>query len=370
MDYGVEQRDKFLSSEETGDGARLSLCFPTLMPPSPQARSGSISLGVVNDIIAAWYQLGAVSPNTKDVHRTRIGRGVYNSERILYIDCTGHDVWQLLKTKFPSSAAEIMPTDREKVPNAVYDHMPGNARRKGGDACLCFSCENTRLHDKARHSTGGHLKEHIANVEEDGKAASPLLVELAAVLSQSSKGEFVRACTCGGTSTALEDRAAACTDGECAKCGFDRLWSKGVRKSLFTVAGKLRRDLSPVWNENVHWSFYMKAPAPMTARAAADEDAEWELKKKVRSQTVVANKTGTLIEILDALEAVAAKHVYHRGILARQVRAADEYDRNKRPGFLDLNIDYSENATIEQARLLQLDRWTGASCTMFIGVAS
>jgi len=207
-------------------------------------------------------------------------------------------------------------------------------------------------------------------MKEDGSEPTPQLVDLAAALGQGSKGEFVRCITCGGTATDLADRKACCTDGACGQCGFKRLWSNGVRKNLFTPAGKLRQGVDKVWGLRVYWSYYLKRPKLKTATPSADEDGDWEAKKKVCTETVVINTSGTLIEFLDALELVAVKHVYHRGILARQSRGALEYSRSSRPEALDLNIDYSENAAIEQARLLQQYRWTGKSCTLFICVAS
>lgn len=255
----------------------------------------------------------------------------------------------MVRDRYKSTADLIKLKDLEKVPNAVYDFCPENARRTGGDACLCFSCESTRLHDKARHATGSYLSDYIGKLEEVGTTASPQLAELAAALQKGSKGDFVRAITCGGTGTDLAERAGKCTGGcdvKCEECSFARLWSTGARRTLFTKGGELKKELSSVWEKRVFWSEYVKQAKTTTTRAAADEDAAYELKKKVRTETVVKEKNGTPIEFIDALELVAEKHVYHRGILARQVRAAAEMGRNYRPGMLCLNMDFAENPTI------------------------
>ena len=59
-----------------------------------------------------------------------------------------------------------------------------------------------------------------------------LLKDLVLALSQQSKGNFVRALTCGDVDAALEDCSGKCTDIGCNKCGFARLWSNGLRPSL------------------------------------------------------------------------------------------------------------------------------------------
>lgn len=273
------------------------------------------------------------------------------------------------------------------MPNAVYDFMPANARRKGGDACLCFSCENTRLHDKARHNAGARLKEHLEQLKESGQPLEPwqsgLMADLVAALCQGSKGDFVRCLTCGGLDSRLADRPAACTDGDCDKCGFKRLWqgASGLRAALVEAAAPItdlksktvsqlrdelvtrnlpteglkavllkrlgdalasdaptvlpsadarappqvvRADVNAVWNKRVYWSSYVKQVAAVRPKAAADEDEAYNAKNKVRTETVVVNKCGSIIEFLDALALVADKHVYHRGILDRQTRAALE----------------------------------------------
>jgi hypothetical protein len=90
--------------------------LPTLEPEPRARRSDSLGEVAINDIKEAWQDLGAMSPNLKDVHRVRIGRGQYICDRILYIHCTGHDVWQKTKEKYPATAALIMLQDPDAVP--------------------------------------------------------------------------------------------------------------------------------------------------------------------------------------------------------------------------------------------------------------
>ena len=403
----------FKSAGKGKGGARPGVYIPTLAPPGRQQRSDTLPAKVVADIRKAWNDKGATSPNAKDEHRVRIAPGRYFCEGILYVHCSGYDVWQHIKDEYPSTYTAIKLQDESIVPNAVYDWIPENARRKGGGACLCYSCENTRLTDKARHAAGSLLQDHADELKEAGTAVDPRLTELIGALSQPSKGDFVRALTCGGVGVGLEDCDGACTDyckdtngSACPKCGFGRLWSAGLRpllidlvdapqekkgkkkkkkaKSKSKAAGgameeeevvakveKLKPGIGGVWSEELLWSTYVKQPKPEAPKkpTAADEDEAYE-QKKASTVTVVVNMRGSLIDFLDTLEGIAGKHIYHRGILSRQMRSAKEYEQVKRPGMLELNIDFAENATIEQARLLQGDHWVSDSCTLFICVAS
>ena len=88
----------------------------------------------------------------------------------------------------------------------------------------------------------------------------------------------------------------------------------------------------------------------------ADEDEDWE-KKKEREKLTVEAVTGTVFEVLDTLEPVADKHMRHRSTLARQLRAALQLARERRPGVLSRDIDFGENYTIEEVRKLQSEHW-------------
>ena len=68
-------------------------------------------------------------------------------------------MWELTRGHYPSTYSALKLKDEKVVPNAVYGCMPEEGRRKGGDAYLCYSCENTRLHDMARHSAASHIQE-------------------------------------------------------------------------------------------------------------------------------------------------------------------------------------------------------------------
>ena len=64
----------------------------------------------------------------------------------------------------------------------------------------------------------------------------------------------------------------------------------------------------------------------------------------------LVDKRGTLVDFLDALETEMYIHVEHRAVLSREYRSRQEFERNRRPGILERNIDYGENGAIERAR--------------------
>ena len=70
----------------------------------------------------------------------------------------------------------------------------------------------------------------------------------------------------------------------------------------------------------------------------------------VSRRITLVDKRGTLVDFLDALETEMYIHVEHRAVLSREYRSRQEFERNRRPGILERNIDYGENGAIERAR--------------------
>ena len=65
-----------------------------------------------------------------------------------------------------------------------------------------------------------------------------------------------------------------------------------------------------------------------------------------------------MTDFLDSFELVATGLVEHRGVHARQTAAAKQFDRNWRPGCIKRDVDYGENYTIEEAKLIQSEHWS------------
>ena len=177
--------------------------------------------------------------------------------------------------------------------------------------------------------------------------------------------------TCGdnGPNAKLDDRAPACLKGECASCGFKRLWSGpgGVRDSLAlpTVRSAeddgneeghglhtaldlgLRDDIDPSWLSIVSWSRYVYKKSSATKLNGTEDEDEAFAQTKENRQLEVERVQGTIVEFLDDFEVVISKHLCHRATLASQRTSSLQFDRNSRPGTLREDVDYAENASIK-----------------------
>ena len=170
----------------------------------------------------------------------------------------------------------------------------------------------------------------------------------------------------------LEERQAicfgGCKDKSCQGkfCGFARLWTKGVRRSLFqlsntTLQMELKPDVHPVWSKRTAWQEYTYVKVKGTASEAYGSKEKKELR--------VVDKSGTVVEFLDHFEEVLTDHLFHRATLAR-LKAADlELERNCRPGGLRVDEDFGENGGIAEARPIQSQYWMNKAFTIYMIVA-
>ena len=58
----------------------------------------------------------------------------------------------------------------------------------------------------------------------------------------------------------------------------------------------------------------------------------------------------------------------HRQTLLHCKASAAEMDREAQPGMFCDDVDFAENLTIEEARMLQSQYWAQVQCTLFISV--
>ena len=128
--------------------------------------------------------------------------------------------------------------------------------------------------------------------------------------------------------------ARACVDGDCCKCNFSRLWSCGLRPTLFeTVDGeqKLREHVHPCWKRQMSWD--MLKPGGDGTHGSADN----ELRHTV---------SGTLVDCLDAYEPVHEGWKPHRFHTVQAKLADRELDQNVTPSKVKNDSDWSENGEI------------------------
>ena len=107
------------------------------------------------------------------------------------------------------------------------------------------------------------------------------------------------------------------------------------------------------------------------AAVGADEVEETKRSKELNVQT----RSGTLIDFLDELDPTLIKHVAHCSMLSRQKAGSLAFDRDRRPGDISADIDFTETEIAK--RRGKLSRSTEAqinvpslcrcgSCLMFL----
>jgi hypothetical protein len=78
----------------------------------------------------------------------------------------------------PATAAKISSKEcPEEAPRAFRDHQPWNLRDKGGDSCLCMSCESMQKKMAAASRAAALLRElldRIAPVEARDRAIAEI----------------------------------------------------------------------------------------------------------------------------------------------------------------------------------------------------
>lgn len=151
----------------------------------------------------------------------------------------------------------------------------------------------------------------------------------------------------------LDDAAANCIRGECDRCGFGVMWSKGYRKEVVDAYGKLRPGVSPLWLQQIRWD---------RIKTGGDgSSTEDELRQSCE---------GTILKFMDDYEMVATQHVRHRFHIDQSKRAERDFHRHSIPGLIDCKSDWSENGSLEKKRQLQSEYWVIVYYSLLISISS
>jgi hypothetical protein len=172
------------------------------------------------------------------------------------------------------------------------------------EGCLCKACFNYRLYREALSVVAKLLALLLiplpADDEDDAVEPDAGAEEMRAQLGElrdfcqlqlmSQVGNaMVSPCA-----SCLQEANAQCLRG-CGKCGFQRLWSKGIRPKLVYPSGKLRPGVSRVWLTKMHWD---------RVKSGGDgSSSEDDLRQK---------REGTVIDLLDEFEPIQNTWTPHR----------------------------------------------------------
>eukprot|EP00966_Prymnesium_polylepis_P035200 818159-Prymnesium_polylepis.1 len=149
--------------------------------------------------------------------------------------------------------------------------------------------------------------------------------------------------------------------GSCKKCGFQQLWSLGLRKQLVDAYGKLRPGVDKVWLTKIKWERIKSGDAPGTGQVGVQQGGDKEILRQ--------KCEGTIIELLDQFESkVMKKYPLNRQTLIKQKEADQECEDNLPPGVFDVDSDHSENGPIPNAREIQSEYWQLKQFSLFISM--
>ena len=144
-----------------------------------------------------------------------------------------------------------------------------------------------------------------------------------------------------------------CIRGKCSKCGFKRLWSKGLRPKLVDPFHKLRPGVSRVWLTKMQWD---------RVKSGGDgSSSEDDLRQRCE---------GTLIELLDATELVETNTLGHSFHIEQSKVAARECDQHVGPCMLCDDSDWSENGEIVIKKQMQMEYWVTVYYSLLISITA
>ena len=343
-------------------GARARHRFVGFGAQKRRARCDMVPPEVLADIKQFYNETIPTSPCARDYCSRRYGPHQVQYARIMWRRSSWDDLWEQFKKQYPTSASLLCDVNLLACPFVLRDNAPWNMRKGGGDSCLCQNCENCSKYTKGRMEAARLLMSILSTSTEKDEGDSPvntrstraresqpvnsLVHELVDVLKQPNKYEMCLALTknCSSindASSTLENRKPGCLLAGCNNCGFSRLWSKGLRKTLVledesSRGWKLRPGSHSIFSQVLTWERYVyrkNSQSHVHACRVSDEDEAYETKKASRSLEVEVMK-GTLIDFLDDFEGVVTSHLEHRAVLSKQTKAARQHRENRRPGCL------------------------------------
>jgi hypothetical protein len=136
--------------------------LPSWKPPERQVRSEALSPDIIQAIHSAAFRRNPTSPCSKGERRRHLARGVWETARAMFRFETWNEYWAWFCAQHPTTAAKIASKERsEEAPRAFRDNQPWNLRAKGGESCLCQSCEGLQKKMSAASRAASLLREYM-----------------------------------------------------------------------------------------------------------------------------------------------------------------------------------------------------------------
>lgn len=325
-------------------------------------------------VVDLFESEGARSPSMRDEVRRRIGVRLYETAQALYIYSKFATLHRLFCERYPA----------HKLSFAAFKRLrPWYVRRAKQETCLCKQCENFKVHKEvlntlvklfadivsppcldAEEGTGtsssGDAEGDADATEVQSWAGRAALSKLLQMCALQFKSEMVKFTLCDG---ALEGAGKSnCVEGSCPHCGFDRIWSKGLRPHV--VHGDTVLSTAPIEFQNqVSWT---------RATTSSKNTGNTEPLNQPAVPKYEA-RTGTVVEFLDVVESeVFKKYPLHRLSISRQKAMSAQFDRNRTPGWLQCDVDFAMDGEIPppSGRAAQSDHWSPVTYTLFVMVVS
>ena len=211
-------------------------------------------------------------------------------------------------------------------------------------AALATRTRFTEAEWKAFNVTSLSTNHYIKAGDAYFRPADPLLKQLADFAMLTLMSLVGNALVC--SDTLGDSTCEACLNGKCQCCGFARLWSKGIRPTLFKQnddgTEELCHDVDPIWERKIT---YDSLKPGGDDNYGSSEDA---LRHSV---------TAKITDFLDAFEIVQRNWVPHRYHTVQAKVAERELDQNLTPRKLKSDSDWSENGEIVVKEQLQSEYW-------------
>jgi len=183
--------------------------------------------------------------------------------------------------------------------------------------CCCIKCEGMNELRRGCNGAAAKLLDVIKRLHNSCINFRTMTLQLEAmkeILCMSSKYDCIVACLapCLGRSDKLEGANFECINGnECSKCGFQQLWSGGVRNSLLTQNDELQVNAilaGPEWKKSkIHWRHYTQQVADTIFQDDDDSNEYSPSDGNNARNLVLETAIGNLVEFLDKYEEMTEK---------------------------------------------------------------